>query len=239
MKRTLTMSFALLASALLVGCGSDAASGGSGGAVTCPGSQQYDSINKKCVDKPADAGGLSDAASSSGSDSSSGSGSSSGGADVEGELPWQLADGGGIIEPDTGDNYINTCPQTKGATGAHSGQKCEKHEDCMYGFCFAGGFLAAYDSSIKFCARNVFCSGGGNCSDENDGSNAFTTAFEKSKSGGNPKRTSASPYKICTRTCKSDSECAAWNPQLPHCLKTSTSYVSIGAQGACAKDPDK
>ncbi len=130
------------------------------------------------------------------------------------------------------------CPPVKGA-GLEHGKKCTTDADCMYGHCFVGGFLTGYNDAIKFCTKNNNCTGGDSnvtASCSSDG--AFAPAFEKTASGGNPKRTSPEPYKVCGRTCTSDAECQAWNAEMPDCIKNSTDYVSLG-KGVCGLNPLK
>ncbi len=136
------------------------------------------------------------------------------------------------------------CPPVKNAAGAEHGKPCKVGADCAYGHCVAGSFLAGYDAAIRICTKNNACDGVGSsetapCSVDDAGGLAFTPAFEKSKSGGNTLRTGAEPAKFCTLSCASDAACEAWNPEMPHCIKSSTTYVSVGAVGACGKDPTR
>ncbi len=136
------------------------------------------------------------------------------------------------------------CPPTKNAAGAEHGKPCKIGSDCAYGHCVAGSFLAGYDGAIRFCTKNNACDSVGSsetapCSVDDAGGLAFTPAFEKSKSGGNARRISAEPAKVCALSCASDAACEAWNPEMPHCIKSSTTYVSVGAVGACGKDPTR
>ncbi|MCO4761135.1 MAG: hypothetical protein KC502_06495 [Myxococcales bacterium] len=131
------------------------------------------------------------------------------------------------------------CPPVKGP-GLEHGRKCATNADCMYGHCFDSGFLAGYVPGIKFCTKNNGCTGGDSSSSaacSTDG--AFASAFEKSTSGGNAKRTSPEPYKVCAKTCASDAECANWNIEMPDCIKSSTDYVSMGTKGVCGVNPFK
>ncbi|HAN30391.1 MAG TPA: hypothetical protein DCQ06_02225 [Myxococcales bacterium] len=123
----------------------------------------------------------------------------------------------------------------KAANGLEHGQKCTQDSDCMYGHCFDGGFLTAYTSGIKFCTKNNNCGSGDSVPCSVDG--GFASAFEKSISGGNTARTSAEPFKVCAKICKSNSDCEQWNPELPDCIKNSTDYVSVGTQGVCGVNP--
>lgn len=134
------------------------------------------------------------------------------------------------------------CPPTKGAAAGQHGQACISGADCAYGHCIFGAFLAGYDSSVGFCTKNSACDAPGSnvtapCSVDDGGGIAFTSVFEKSKSGGNTARITAEPLKLCARTCTNDAACQAWNAAMPHCIKNSTAYVSAGAVGSCGKDP--
>ncbi len=142
--------------------------------------------------------------------------------------------GGGDTNTRTGPWWV--CPPVKGS-GLEHGKKCAQDSDCMYGHCFDSGFLAGYVSGIKFCTKNNNCTGGDAAVCSTDG--AFASAFEKSTSGGNGKRTSPEPYKVCAKTCSSDSDCAAWNIEMPDCIKNSTDYVSVGTTGVCGVNPFK
>ena len=127
--------------------------------------------------------------------------------------------------------------------GLPHGKKCAQDSDCLYSRCVKGGFLTSYDDTISYCTKNNACAGGASqetapCGVDNGtpAGATFYVAFEKSKSGGNPKRTSASPYKVCAYQCKSDADCAAWNPEMPDCIKASTDYISVGVNGVCGKN---
>ena len=236
-------AIALLAVGTTIGCGSDD-SGGDGAGVDCPGGQLYSPTTKKCVDDPSVDGG---SVSSSGGTSSGGtSGGSSGGDVVDKELPWALDDAGGLAKDTAApyDAWWDCPPEKKNPGGKLHGQKCEKDADCLYGRCFVGGPLTGYNSKVKFCTKNNGCGSGNltSCNTENDiGKNQlFYSAFEKSKSGGNDKRDPKKDvHKMCAYGCKSDSDCAKWNPDLPHCLKTSNKYISFGTNKICGVDPDK
>ena len=231
-----------LATAPLTGCGTD--NTGGDGANTCPKGQLFSPASGKCVDDPgADGGNIG----SSGGTSSGGTsgGSSSGGSDTtEKELPWALDDSGGLAKDTSApfDAWWECPPEKKNPGGKLHGQKCEKDSDCLYGRCFIGGPLAAYDNSIKFCTKNNGCGSGNltSCTVDNTGSDFFYSAFEKSKSGGNTKRDPKKDvHKMCAKGCKGDSDCAKWNPALPHCLKTSNKFISFGTNPICGVDPDK
>ena len=127
------------------------------------------------------------------------------------------------------------CPPVKAAAGLEHGQKCTQDSDCLYGHCFDGGFLTGYTPGIKFCTKNNNCGSGDSVPCNVDG--AYVSAFEKSTNGGNTARTSSEPFKVCGKMCKSDSECAAWNPEMPDCINNSTKYVSVGTQGVCGVNP--
>lgn len=179
-----------------------------------------------------------------GSDTGGDTGGGGGGSDSGG------ADGGGAdVIKDTGLGSNDpwwACPPIKG-TGKEHGKACTDKAECMYGQCVKGGFLTGYDDSISYCSKNNACTGGGSFTtapcdyddDKSAGGVTYKSLFEKSNSSGNDKRTSFEPFKLCGRTCKNDGECAAWNAQMPHCIKSSTKYVSIGTQGICGKDPTR
>jgi hypothetical protein len=146
--------------------------------------------------------------------------------------------------PDAGSTRTGpwwSCPPVKGP-GAEHGRACASAADCAYGHCVAGSFLVGYDPSVSICTKNNACTGPGSfesapCSADDGDGVTYVSAFEKTKSGGNPQRTSAEPAKICARSCTSDATCAAWNPQTPHCITASTALISIGTQGVCGLDP--
>lgn len=226
---------ALCAPLMLSGCGGDT-SGGDGTAVTCPTGQLYSPSTEKCVDDPSVDGGIS----SSGGSSSGGSGGDA----EEKELPWQLDDGGGLAKDTSApfDPWWDCPPEKKNPGGKLHGEKCEKHEDCLYGRCFTGGPLTAYNDAIKFCTKNNGCGSGNltSCNVDNGNGKIFYSAFEKSKSGGNTKRDpNKDVHKMCALGCKSNSDCTKVNPELPHCLKTSNKFVSFGTNAICGVDPDK
>ncbi len=186
-------------------------------------------------------------------DSASGGGTDGGGTDGGGSG----GDGGGTGDGGEPDDVVKdtglgsndpwwACPPIKG-TGNEHGKACTDKSECMYGQCVKGGFLTGYDDAISYCTKNNACTGGGSfttapCDYDDDkalGGVTYKSVFEKSNSSGNDKRTSAEPFKLCGRTCQADSECASWNAQMPHCIKSSTKYVSIGTQGICGKDPTR
>lgn len=241
----LICTIALLSGPLFAtGCGTDDA-GGDGSGISCGVGQLYDPATQKCVDNPNAADGT---VSSSGGTSSGGtsSGGSSSGADAEGELPWALDDSGGLAKDSSApfDPWWDCPPEKKNPTGKLHGEKCDKHEDCLYGRCFTGGPLAAYNDSVRFCTKNNGCGSGNltSCTVDNGNGAIFYSVFEKSSSGGNNKRDPKKDvHKMCAFACKSDTDCAKRNPELPHCLKTSNSnkYVSFGTNAICGVDPDK
>ena len=107
----------------------------------------------------------------------------------------------------------------------------------LYGRCVTGGYLTGYDDTIKYCSKNNNCPGGGDLTQcEADGK--FKAAFEKTKSSGNAKSTEKTlcgvNIKACAKSCKSDSECISWNPEMPKC-SGSTKYISVGTQNVCTK----
>jgi len=250
---------ASLAIAFAAGCGTETTPSGNGTGITCGVGETVaqDSQGNAFCQKPGDAGtiagndaggGGTDVA--TGGDSGGGAGGKdaggSGGKDAGGgaaDAGSAGTDGGGV---DAGPKDLwSTCPPVKGKGLAH-GKACTKHEECLYGYCMKGGHLAGYDNSISYCTKNNGCTGGASvqtapCGSD-DGSPAgvtYKSAFEKSKSSGNPKRTSSAPIKVCGRVCKSNSECASWNGKMPHCIKNSTKYISLGTQGVCGNNPLK
>lgn len=213
--------------------------------------------NKYCVKVDPDGGTLADSEDGAGVDGAGvdGSASDGGSGDDGGASDGAVADANdGSASADGADGADGDagstdpwwqCPPVKG-TGKEHGKACTDHSECMYGFCMKGGFLAGYDGSKSFCTKNNACTGGASfttapCDYDDDPSKSivYKATFETSKSNKNDKRTSAQPIKLCARSCKSDSECAAWNPDLPHCLKGSTKYVSIGTQPVCVFDPTR
>lgn len=135
------------------------------------------------------------------------------------------------------------CPpdQPQGNGGGKHGQTCVKDSDCLYGACVFNAPLAGYDKTIGFCTKNCACpSPLAVCSKEDGGGVAYTCTKELTITGGNPKRVAgAPPQQMCARTCKTDAECSAWNPEMPDCIKNSTKYISVGTTGACGKNPLK
>ena len=189
---------------------------------------------------PTDTGGnVSDAGPNPQADSSGNPGVDSGSDPV---------DGGGTTGKDTAveekdagptDPWCDCPPEKKFPGGLEHGKKCDKHEDCLYGYCFQGGHLTGYDDSVKFCTKNNACDGGGDAT-QCEGDGKFKSGFEKTKESGNDKFSGLKCGKVvktCAKECKSDSECKAWNAELPNCIKTSTKYVSMGVIGICVKNP--
>lgn len=155
------------------------------------------------------------------------------------------SDNNGLNGNDTRNTpWWNCPPAVSNAQGLLHGKKCATGADCMYGQCIFGSFIVGYDTAKGICTKNSNCAAkeGGNgdtvpCAVDNTSADAFYTTIEKTKSGGNPKRTNPEPHKICTLGCKDDKTCASWNPDTPHCIKSSTDYVSVGTHGACGFDP--
>lgn len=249
---TARTALAILLTASLGACGSEVTSGNAG-TVNCKVGETValdGSGNPYCVPAGGDIGTLGD--SNGGSLDSAGSGSDTSGGDNDTAGTDTAGGGDGTAGTDgTGGGDTTPtdpwliCPPVKG-TGLLHGQKCSSHAECMYGYCMKGGFLTGYDDAISYCTKNNACTGSGSfttapCDYDDDASKSvtFKSAFEKSKSGGNDKRTSSSPFKVCAKTCKSDGECATWNAEMPHCIINSTKYVSVGAQGICGFDPTR
>ncbi len=227
----------------LVGCGSSEGQGGSGAGISCGVGETValDSQGNKFCQKAGADGTISgtDTGGTGGADTGGTGGADTGG--TGGGTDGGAGSDGGAKDAGPSDPWW-TCPPVKG-TGLDHGKKCTKHEECLYGYCMKGGHLTGYDDSISYCTKNNGCTGGdaATCAyDDNSPSGVtYKSAFEKSKSGGNTKRTSDQPVKVCARACKSDSECKQWNADLPDCIKNSTKYVSIGTQGVCGKNPLK
>jgi hypothetical protein len=230
----------LAAPTSLVGCGTDKG-GGDGTSINCPAGQSYNGTTNKCVDNAGD-GFVSSGDSSS--SSSSGGSSSGSGADADSGLPWQIDDGGGLKKDTSAayDPWWDCPPEKLHPTGALHGKKCDKNADCLYGRCVVGSPLAAYDSTIKFCTKNNGCGTGNlvSCNTENGNGHIFYSVFERSVSGGNPKRDPKKDvHKFCAKNCKSNTDCVKWNPELPHCMKTTNKFISFGTNAVCGVDPDQ
>ena len=135
------------------------------------------------------------------------------------------------------DVAASTCPPVlKDKTLGKHAQTCAQNSDCAYGLCQKGGFLVGYDASLGYCTKDCACNDpAAQCSNDNADGKEFLCGFEMSQSGGNPKA-NVPPQKRCSLRCKSDGDCAAWNPALPHCIG-STKYVS--SAGVCGFDPLK
>lgn len=134
-------------------------------------------------------------------------------------------------------------PVVSNATGLDHGKKCASSAECKYGQCVFGSFIVGYDATKGLCTKNSNCAAkvDGNgatvpCAVDNTATAVYYTTIEKTVGGGNTDRTNPEPHKICTVGCKSDKECVAWNPDTPHCIKTSTKHVSVGTSGACGFD---
>jgi len=193
--------------------------------------QQFNADTGKpiCVNE-ADGAGLSDAdatGQSTGNDSTIGKDQVNGGKDG--------VDGGGTDEKDV-PSFLDVCPQvSKDKGSAKIGQTCTQASDCATGQCVFGGPLTGYDNSIGYCSRVCGCPNG--CDSDNIGGVGFGCSIEKTNRT-NPKRDGTNPpSKYCARTCKNDSECMAWNPAMPDCIKNSTLYISLGS--GCGKNPLK
>lgn len=139
-----------------------------------------------------------------------------------------------LVDSDSRTGSWWVCPATKAATGLEHGQKCTQDSDCLYGHCVDGGFLTGYTAGIKYCTKNNNCgTAEATCAIDGD----FVSMFERSKSGGNTSRTNDEPHKVCAKACSTDAECAAWNPEMPDCIKNSTDFVSVGVNGGCGVNP--
>jgi len=200
-------------------------------------------VNDTNISNPADTGGgATDAGSTTKTDTGGGTVTDAG------TTPKTDA-GGGTTTKDAGDPvdagppdpWCDCPPEKKNPAGLEHGKKCDKHDDCLYGYCMTGGHLTGYDDGVKFCTKNNACGSGGDATQcEADGK--FKSGFEKTKESGNDKfsgKKCGKVVKVCAKQCKSDGDCKAWNPELPHCIKTSTKYVSMGVIGICVRNPLK
>jgi hypothetical protein len=257
---------ALVVAALLlaVGCGSETAAGGSGGKVSCKAGEMVvtdGSGNPYCA--PVGGGGTIDV---SGGDVSGGdvSGDVTGGEDGGAEVGGGGADGGGSGDADDASASADgadvdagpidpwkVCPPVKGS-GKEHGKACASHDECLYGYCMTGGFLTGYDASISYCTKNNRC-----CADDlpcygasKEPANCYVddgapqgVQYRGAKEMTNEKNDKFVKGKpvdwVCARGCKTDAECASWNPAMPHCILNSTKYVSMGTQGLCGNDPTR
>ncbi|MCO4761423.1 MAG: hypothetical protein KC502_07955 [Myxococcales bacterium] len=245
---SLVVGVAMVSALMATGCGEETTPGGTGAGITCQVGEtlREDSQGVKYC-QPAsgdasiggnDSGTTGQADGTTGQDTGGTTGTDTGGTTGT-DTGGGTTDAGGPTDP------WAQCPPVKGK-GLEHGKKCSKHSDCLYGYCMKGGHLTGYDDSISYCTKNNGCTGGGSaqtapCAPDDGAPSGVTykSAFEKSKSGGNDKRTSKSPYKVCARVCKTDSECASWNSEMPDCILSSTKYVSAGTQGVCGKNPLK
>ncbi len=241
----------LVVVSLAIACGADPATS-NGVGVTCAVGEtlMQDSQGNKFCQKAGDAGVIGGTDSGAGTDVATGADTAGTGKDA-GSTGGTDAGGAGFDGSSAGvdagpiDPWWS-CPPVKKASGAEHGKACTSHADCLYGNCVKGGHLAGYDDSISYCSKNNACTGGTSslttpCGTDDGAPNGVTykSVFEKSKSGGNTKRTSAAPVKVCGRVCKSSAECASWNPKMPDCMTSSTDYVSLGTQGVCGYNPLK
>lgn len=256
LRRVTVIALAVVASA----CG-DTNAGGTDAGVNCPAGQVVkfdpDTGAPKCVDdndlgniSGKDGQGLGDGSGST-DDGSGGTGDGSGGKD-SGLATGDSDTGIGTGDGSEGDGAGSTCKPgatglerwwgcapVPGTTGALHGQKCEKDADCLYGFCFFGSPLAGYDKAIGICTKNCGYSGGAytTCTKEDTVVDKYYCTIEKTAQVGNPKQDTKQPgpFKMCGHGCKTDADCAAWNADLPNCLKNSTKYLSTNPNGVCAK----
>ena len=248
-----SVGVALSVALLTLGCGSETKPNSGGGGISCGVGETValDSQGNKFCQKAGgggtvtdqDAGGVLDSGAATDSGASGGVDTAGGTADT-GSAPADTSGGTVDAGPTTG---WWACPPVKKASGLEHGKACTKDEDCLYSQCVTGGPLTGYDDTIKYCTKNNACAGGESATSApcgaDDGQPAgvvYKTVFEKTKSGGNPKRDGKTPpLKVCARTCKTDADCLSWNSQLPDCIINSTKYVSVGTQGVCGKNPFK
>lgn len=229
-------------------------------AAKCGAGTEFNKTTKKC--EVPEAGSLGDTEDGSGSDATgggsdgattgkdgSGSGSDNGSGDDATEeviIPWDTATTCDPKAPPA-EQWWN-CPPAKTAGTKNHGQKCEKDEECSYGRCMFGMPQAGYDKAVGFCTKNCGYTGGGgpatSCYTDDTAKDKFYCALEiqGAKFGGkNPKNDKTDPnrsvYKACTRGCKSDAECAVYNPEMPICIKFSTDYLGVNPSGSCGKNP--
>ncbi len=142
----------------------------------------------------------------------------------------------GVCKPCVGAQSWASCPPAIAVPGGKlHGQACSQDADCLYGMCMFGLPIAGYDKSVGVCSKNCGMSGGqAACSQDGDG--GYACVYEKSQGSGNAKRDPIqAAFKMCGRTCKTDSDCMAWNPDLPTCAKSSTASVSVGPTGVCIR----
>jgi hypothetical protein len=137
-----------------------------------------------------------------------------------------------------GPNASFECPiKPLNPAGLEHGKACTQDSECMYGNCYFGPPAAGYDPKVGVCTKNCACAGkDAPCS--TDGVDKYTCAFERTANDGNPKRTPANGiHKMCLRICKSDDDCLAWNPALPHCINSDTPFMKYGVMKYCALLP--
>lgn len=143
----------------------------------------------------------------------------------------------------TEEKWFNCVPTPVNAGAKLHGQSCTADADCLYGLCMFGLPLAGYDKAIGICSKNCGYAGGGSkniaCDAEDPSGNLYKCVMEKTAKIGNAYRdpTKQDLFKSCARTCVSDNDCKAWNPDLPTCTKVSTGQLSTPAVGVCVKLP--
>ncbi|MSP91584.1 MAG: hypothetical protein EXR79_07250 [Myxococcales bacterium] len=248
----------------VAGCGDGAAGGDGTATVKCGSGTLLDPATKSCV--VPDAGALGDGGTVTGADGATtgADGAATPGKDGAVAVNDSGGDSGtpasadAVLVPDIAlptcdpgaapaDQWWNCAPKKAAAAGPH-GKKCAKDEDCAYGRCMFGLPHAGYDKAIGICTKNCGYPSGGMmtaCESDNAAGATYKCTFEGThpKAGGkNEKRDEAQVpfqrvYKACLRVCKADSDCAAWNAELPTCLKTSTNYIKVGTEGVCIKNP--
>lgn len=133
------------------------------------------------------------------------------------------------------------CPPAPSDSGTTEfGKPCSEDSECLYGVCLRGGPVVDYKDDIGFCTKNCGCGAGETTPCAFDAPEQSTTyfqcVFEKTANSGNPNRDpSRDVMKMCLKSCKTDDDCAAWNPALPFCRKSSNKTLSVGTIGVCVR----
>lgn len=141
------------------------------------------------------------------------------------------------------EKWFNCLPTPVNAGAKLHGESCAVDADCLYGVCMFGLPLAGYDKAIGICTKNCGFSLAPSknipCDAEDPSGNKFKCVMEKTQKIGNTMRDLSKPdlFKACARTCVTDNDCKAYNPDLPTCSKSSTAQLSTPAVGVCIKLP--
>lgn len=133
----------------------------------------------------------------------------------------------GCVAADNTAGSDGLCPYpdqyVKVPTGKLHGEPCSADADCKWGICSKTS-LQAGGTGAGICTKQCNCGLGSQCSDDNTSSAQFTCIF--ASSGGK---------KECARSCKTDAECASWNPALPHCSSSGGGGFQTGLSVCSAK----